>query len=114
MLTLFPQILFLAPFSAVLLRTAVAATLAYTAWKHSAVRDTVKRVLSAVEILAGALILVGAWTQVAAIVGVCIVLIWLAFPSTRVVPLSTALLILVMTASLVITGAGLLAFDLPL
>ena len=114
MLSLFPQILFLAPFTSFLLRIAIAITLAYCAWKHSSMSRLWYRLLALVEVLAGVLIAVGAWTQAAAVIGFCIVLIWFAFPSTRSIALSSVFLIMIMTICLIISGAGLLAFDLPL
>lgn len=110
----FPQLLFLAPFSALLIRISIALILVFCAWKHVTSDTPLRRILGFVELLAGVFIAVGAWTQVVAIVVFCVGLIWLAFPSTRALPVSTILLTTVLSISLVITGAGLLAFDLPL
>lgn len=113
-LTYFSELLYLSPYTPFLLRLAVAIVLAYCAWKHSAMSGVLRRLFGLVEILVAVLIAVGAWTQIAAVLGFCIVLIWLAFPSTRSIPLSTGLLVMVMTVCIFISGAGHLAFDLPL
>ncbi len=114
MLSLFPQILFLAPFSALLIRIALSATIFYPGWKHLTRRENNLRAVGVVEIATGILLFVGAWTQAAALIAGAIVLVWLAFPSTRILPRSTMLLALIMSLSLLVTGAGAIAFDLPL
>ena len=114
MLSILPQILFLAPFTPFLLRIAIGITFAYSAWKLGAQADIRHRLVAFVSAAVCVLILAGAWTQAAALVGFCVTLVWLAFPSTRTLPLSTTLLILVMNVCLVISGAGLFALDLPL
>ena len=114
MLSLFPQVLFLAPFSALVIRIALALVFAYAAWRHVAQGDTISRVLSFLKILVAAALLVGAWTQAVALVGALFALVGLLSPRTRIFPKSTVALVLVMCLSLVVTGAGALAFDLPL
>ena len=114
MLSLFPQILFLAPFSAFLIRIALAALLAFAAWQHITRTDTTSRTLAVLELLAGAALLVGAWTQAVSIAGFFGILAGYVFPRMRVYPKSTMLLGLVLCLSLLVTGAGVFAFDLPL
>lgn len=114
MLSIFPSILFLAPFSALLIRIALAFVLANAAWKHSYETGNMARGLAALEAITAAVVVVGASTQVAAIVGAIIIGAWLYFPSLRPVAYGTALLSLVLCLSLIVTGAGALAVDLPL
>ena len=114
MLSIFPEILFLAPFAATLLRLALAALFTYAAWKHIERTDTASRVLGGVEILTAFSLFLGLWTQPGALLGTIIVAIWLFQKSARVTTLSTILLALPMCLSLLILGAGALAFDLPL
>ncbi|MEK7133792.1 MAG: hypothetical protein AAB804_01840 [Patescibacteria group bacterium] len=115
MLSFFPDILFLAPFSVFFFRVALAFTLAYSAWRHfSSDADTSKRTLGALEIAAAVAIGVGAWTQPAALGASMILIAELALPRLRAVAFGTALLALVMAISLVVTGPGALSFDLPL
>ncbi len=114
MLSLFPEILFLAPLSAFLLRIALACVLGYAAWKHFPHEDSFVRIFSIIEItIAGALI-AGAWTQGVALAALVALAIHFAVPRLRTVSLGTALLSLVISLSLIVTGAGAFAFDLPL
>jgi len=114
MLSLFPGLLFLAPFSAFLIRVALALVLVFAVRKHWPRPEMTFRGLAAVELAVAASIGAGAWTQVGALIGVCTVLCWLAFPTTRPVSFIAALLTLVLCVSLVFTGAGPFAFDWPL
>lgn len=114
MLSLFPQILFLAPFSAFLIRVALALLLGYAAWKHYSDQEVPVRVFAFLEIAAAAALLAGAWVQGVALAAFVGTAIGLALPRIRVFPMSTTLLSLVMFLSLVVTGAGVFAFDLPL
>ena len=114
MLSLFPQILFLSPFAALAIRLAIAIYLALSAWQHMAHRDTLTRTLSVVEVAVAVALLVGAWTQIAALIGFVVVAAGLAYPKMRHYPMTTVILMCVMLASLVVTGPGAFAFDLPL
>lgn len=114
MLSLFPQILFLAPFSAFLIRVALALLLAYAAWKHSSSDEVPLRLVGILEIAAAGTLLAGAWVQGVALAAFVGTAIGFVFPRLRIYPVSTTLLSLVMLLSLVVTGAGVFAFDLPL
>lgn len=114
MLSLFPQILFLAPFSAFLIRIALAIVFMYSAWNLLRQSDTLSRGTSIVEIVVAASLIAGIWTQAAALAGLVIIGIHFFTPRLRTVALGTALLSLVLCLSLLVTGAGAFAFDLPL
>lgn len=114
MLSIFPEILFLAPLSATLIRIALGITLGFVAWKHLNTTDTLGRALGVAEGATALLFIAGMWTQPATLVGIVIFFIHTAIPRFRTLPLSTALLFLVMCVSLLFTGAGAFAFDLPL
>jgi uncharacterized membrane protein YphA (DoxX/SURF4 family) len=115
MLSVFPEILFLAPFAALALRLALAILFALGAWQHFSAQDISIRVFSALEFGIAAALFAGAWTQPVALVGLAVALVGLVFvPRIRAYPLSTMLLACVMLASLVVMGAGAFAFDLPL
>lgn len=115
MLSLFPQILFLAPFSAFVIRLALACVFAIMAWRHFSAPENSLRALGALEIAAAAALALGTWTQGVALAGTVRVVLDIVFPRLRVLPLSTMLLALVMLLSLIVTGAGVFfAFDLPL
>lgn len=114
MLSVFPDLLFLAPLSATLIRIALALVFAYAGWKHFSRAENFSRVLSVVEFLSAIAIALGTRTQVAALIGAFITVIWLTRTSSRPVALGTTLLALVMCLSLLVTGGGAFAFDLPL
>lgn len=132
MLSVFPQILFLAPLSATLLRVAAAFTFAYVVWKQAEHREDLARIRFPIVgsgmwivwlsiIIEGSIALalfVGIYTQVAALLGAIAAakyVFWKKYAPTAV-PLTrgTSLLLLVVTLSLLVTGAGAFAFDLPL
>jgi len=113
-LSVFPEILFLAPFAAFLIRIALAILLGYCAWKHLTNADKTVRTLGFIEGVVATALALGTWTQPAAIAGMFIIGAWFALPRLRAVALGTAFLAFVMCLSLLLTGAGLLAFDLPL
>ena len=113
---MFPELLFLAPLSALLIRASVAAVFAIAAYTHS--RNTPSSftytfiVLEALAVLSLA---AGVYAQVGALLGVLLAGTWLAIGRPlRPYPLSTTLLVLVMCLSILVTGPGAFAFDLPL
>ena len=114
MLSVFPSILFLAPFSALLIRIALALFFVHAGWNHLARENKGIRALSVLEFATAISVASGAWTQVGALAGIVITILWLSVPSTRVASKIATLLALVMCVSLLVTGGGVLAFDLPL
>ncbi len=114
MLSLFPEILFLEPFSAFLIRVALACVLGFVAWEHFSAKDADVRALGVLEVAAAVALIGGVWTQGVALAGFVAALLGIIFPRMRVLPMSTMLLALVMLLSLVVTGAGAFAFDWPL
>jgi len=114
MLSLFPELLFLAPLAAFVIRIATGLTLVYMASKHITVSTTAVRTLGVVEGIAALLLIAGAYTQAAALAGIVIVLFSLFAPSYRTLPRSTLILLAILALSLIVTGAGPFAVDLPL
>ena len=114
MLSVFPELLFLAPLSAFLIRLALSIVFGYVALRHVSHDDILVRAFALAEAGIALALFFGAWTQPAAIVGVCIILSWFALPKLRSVALGTALLSLVLAATLLLTGPGPFAFDWPL
>ncbi len=132
MLSLFPQILFLTPFSATLLRIAAGITLLAVAWMHYDRRKELSKeefiiigrgawipiFAALVEFLVGGALLLGAYTQAAALTGALLALkqfVWRRrYPQFFPLPRSTSALLFVICLSLLMTGAGIFAFDLPL
>jgi uncharacterized membrane protein YphA (DoxX/SURF4 family) len=114
------------------LRIAVAILFAWLAYKHYQRREQIgntnfpifgKGVWIAwlaviVEAATAAALFFGYYTQYAAIVGILMSLknaVWAGkYPSFFMLSRSSALLVLVICLSLLVTGAGIFAFDLPL
>lgn len=114
MLSLFPELLFLAPLAAFVIRVVSGLTIARIAYRHVFTPTTDIRILGIVEGIVAILLVAGAYTQPAALVAALIIAITLFLPTYRALPRSTLALLLVMTLSLLVTGAGPFAFDLPL
>ena len=114
MLSLFPQILFLSPFAALIIRLAIAVVFAYCAWRHIQSHQSNLRAMGVAETALAVALALGIWTQADALIALAIGFVWLAFPSGRLLPKSTILLTLVMSLTLLVTGAGAIAFDFPL
>ncbi len=114
MLSLFPQLLFLSPFAALAIRITLGLLFAFAAWQHLSRRDSLSRSLGTFELALAIVLSIGAWTQAVALVGFLGMAAGLAIPKIRAYPISTVLLALVMSATLIVTGAGAFAFDLPL
>jgi hypothetical protein len=114
MLSLFPELLFLAPLSATVIRIAVSCVFAYSAYTRTRSSAALLRVFAVVDAVIALALLLGMYTQLAALAGLVCAAAWLIVPAWRPLPKSTVALVFVMCASLLVTGAGPLAFDLPL
>ena len=133
MLSLFPQILFLSPLAITLLRIVLACYMTYIAWHLLNKHAEIERVplplignakpwmvwLSAIIIAAtSALIFIGAWTQIAALLASITLLKHLVYfrryHAVLPFPKSTYILLLCIALTLIVSGAGAFAFDLPL
>ncbi len=114
MLSLFPDLLFLSPLAAFLIRISVGLLLMYAAYVHRSDSSIAIRVLAGVQIIAGVLLVLGAYTQAVALFALACALVSLATTNRRVYPMSTLALGAVMAFTLLITGPGPFAFDLPL
>ncbi len=133
MLTLLPQLLFLKALAPTLLRIALSVYFAYTARfilekKHhiSVTRIPIVghvpvwavSLVSFIIAIVSGLLFVGAWTQIAALLGVVIGLkhAYAAryYPTIVPFPPSTYILLFCISLSLIVTGPGAFALDLPL
>jgi hypothetical protein len=133
MLSLFPQLLFMAPLGTTVLRVAAALCFAYMAWdllkRQSEIMGTslpiigmpkswMIQVSSTIVSIMATLLLVGAWTQgVAALAGLVALkhLIFFGrYKNILTFSKSTYFLLFCISLMLVVTGAGAFAFDLPL
>jgi len=115
MLNIFPELLFLAPIAALLIRAATASAFILAAlvhWKRD--KTIIIKTLSVIEGIIAIALAVGFYTQPAAILGVLLIFVWLFKSELRPLPISTILLLLVMSISLLLTGSGPISFDLPL
>jgi len=115
MLNVFPELLFLAPLAALLIRAATASLFVLAGiahWKYS--DSTIGKTLSVIEVAIAIALAVGFYTQVAAIVAIFVIIAWLFMKDVRPLPMSTMLLLLVTSFSLILTGSGPISFDLPL
>jgi hypothetical protein len=114
MLSLFPELLFLAPLAAFVIRVVSGLMFARIAYRHVFTPTTGMRILGIIEGVVAVLLIAGAYTQPAALIAALIITTTLFLPTYRTLPRSTLVLLFVMTLSLVVTGAGPFAFDLPL
>lgn len=114
MLSLFPEILFLAPFSAFVIRVAVALMFANVAWTRLGSADRALKTFAYIDVLISLSLLLGLYTQLAALIGLLCTAAWLLVPKWCPLPRSTVVLLLVMCLSLLVTGPGPFGFDLPL
>ena len=114
MLSLLPQILFLGAFAATLIRLTLSVMFAIQAWRNASKIGIAPRAFALIEAGIAAALFAGAWTQAAAIVAVVALAISLLAPQFRAWPRSTVAMMLIMSITLIVTGAGAFAFDLPL
>ncbi len=132
MFNTFPALLTYSFFAPTLLRITAAVVFAYLAYYHYQHKDAVARtrfpivgegmwiawLALAVEAAVAIGLFLGYHTQIFAILGALIAIkaaFWGGkYPTFFVLSRSTALLLLIICISLLVTGAGALAFDLPL
>ncbi len=132
MLSLFPEILFLAPMGVALLRITAGLTfLSLGYWRTRKLHELshvrfpfvgsgtwLVVVLICIEGATGAALLVGHFAQLAAIFGALLALKYLVwckrFPQFFPLERSTHALLFIICLSLIVSGAGAFAFDLPL
>ena len=128
----FPELLMLGFFAPTLLRFAAALVFAYLAYRHFENRAKASRIVFPLvgsgswivwfailsEVAVAAALFAGYYTQIAALVGMVIALkhiVWRGkYPGFFWITRSAAFLLFVICLSLLASGAGALAFDLPL
>ena len=108
------QLFFLLPLTWALLRVSVAVVFALAAWKHFTDTETREKAVSVLEGVIAIGLFVGFYAQYAAIAGALVACAWAFSMTLRPMPKSTVVLVLIMCVTLIITGAGPFAFDLPL
>ncbi len=111
---MFPELLFLSPVAATLIRVALAIVFVYAGWQHLSKGAAHERAFGVLGIVIAVALFIGAWTQLAALAATAALAASLFMPNIRIFPRSTVMLALVMALSLLVTGPGAFAFDLPL
>ncbi len=122
MLSLFPALLTYQQFGPFIIRLVLGITLAYFGYEKIRRRGTSSGsnsvLYGAVEIFIAIFLIIGLFTQLAALLNAVILVIKLGFKARDRKFLSDGInyyiLLLVMAVSLLFTGAGFFAFDLPL
>ena len=115
MLSLFPALLFLAPLSALVIRVAIACLFILSSYTRTRSASSLfLYTFTALEFVAALSLALGYWAQAGAVLGAVIVGVWFVIPSMRAYSKSTTLLMLILCLSILVTGPGAFAFDLPL
>ena len=133
MLSLFPQLLFLAPLGTTLVRIAAGICVLYIGYRVVTEKDLYAQehfpivghpaawmlwIAAVITLVTGALITIGLYTQGAAIlgalIGIKIAIFNRRYAALMPISASAALLLTAICLSLLISGAGAFAFDLPL
>ncbi len=120
MLSAFPTLLSYNQLSPFLIRIALGAVFVYRAYKilRNTNSEAKLKAQGLVEGISGVLLVIGLWTQVAALVVIIDLLIRLVTKVRTKAFLTDGvnyyLVLLVMAISLIVTGAGWYGFDLPL
>lgn len=114
MLSFFPELLFLSPLAALVIRLTLAGLFAHDAWQR--LYSPEKNIMSIVSSLAVSICFcIGLWTQLIALLTALTLIVSLFVPRMRLhYPSSTLFLASIMALTLLLTGAGPFAFDLPL
>lgn len=120
MLSAFPYLLSYERLAPLLIRVALGAVFMFSAYKTftDKTASANRKIVGIIEGVSGILMVIGLWTQIAALVAAVDLLIRLVSKITKRAFLTDGinyyLLLLVMALCLLVTGAGFLAFDLPL
>ena len=132
MLNPFPDLLVLSFFAPALIRAGAGVMFLYIAYAHAKRRDEIEKIsfpligasrrvvaLScALHVFVGGMLIFGYHTQVAAILGLIVfaksLIIKNRYPALVPLERPALFLLIVMCLSLLLTGAGALAYDLPL
>ena len=120
MLSAFPTLLSYNQLSPLLIRVVLGAIFVFWAYKTLRHFDSKmdKKAVALIEGIAGILLIIGLWTQVAALVIAVDLLVRLILKVMKKSFLTDGvnyyMVLLIMAVSLIVTGAGWIAFDLPL
>jgi uncharacterized membrane protein YphA (DoxX/SURF4 family) len=119
-LSLFPSLFSWSLLAPLLMRLALGSVFLFWSYKkfRGASASSQEKAVAILEALCGALIFVGLWTQAAALVAIVDLLVRIVGKITQKQFLTDGVnyyaILLVLAISLLVTGAGFLAIDLPL
>lgn len=120
MTSVFPSLLSWSELAPFLLRLTLGAVIIYSGYSalRSKNENPTEKLIGIVEILASILLVIGLWTQLAALVVAIDLVVRLAFKVKNREFLTNGvnyyLILLIIALSLLVSGAGLLAFDYKL
>ena len=119
MLSFFPSLLVLEGFAPLLLRIALGSVFVFWAYRKLRSRENTKRIIGgAIEAIIGVFLIVGFLTQLAALISAIILSIHIIAKIKKKEFLTDGvnyyLILLFISLALLLTGAGFIAFDLPL
>ena len=107
MLSIFPELLFLAPLSALVIRATVAAMFALATYAHVRGATLFIYIMAALEAIATLSLAFGYYAQAGALLAALLATAWaLLGRPARPYPLTTTLLLIIMCLSLLVTGPG--------
>ncbi len=119
MLSIFPSLLVFQIFSPLLLRLTLGIIFTYWAYKRFRSHDEKNDIaLGVLELVIGIMFILGLYTQVAALISLIIFLVYIIYKIKNHQFLTDGvnyyLILLIISLSLLLTGPGIWAFDLPL
>ena len=120
MLSTFPSLLSWSQFSPFLIRITLGTILIFWAYRVLADKsiDSQNKIIGIIEAISGIMLVIGLWSQIAALIVTVDLVIRLVGKIRNKAFLTDGvnyyLVLLVMALSLMVTGAGFWAFDLPL
>lgn len=118
MLSLFPSLLTYSGFAPFLLRLILGSVFAFWGYEKIKDKDNKTRLISAFKLLLAIMLIIGYMTQLAALLACIILGIYIVFKIINKSFLNNGinyyLVLFVISISILISGSGFLAFDLPL
>ncbi len=120
MLSVFPSLLSWQLVAPLIMRLALGAIFIHWAYRSFKNKNASaqKKAIGIVEGISGILLVIGLWTQVAALIAIVYLLVGIYHKISKKAFLTDGvnyyLVLLVIAVSIIVSGAGLIAFDLPL
>ena len=114
MLSMWPELLFLAPFAAFFIRIALSFLFLVVATSRVRSANRTLQAFATADLCIAAALFFGIQTQFVSLMALFCIGTWLSVPRFRPLPQSTNALAFVMALTLIITGPGPFAYDWPL